>query len=78
MITVVRSLAFNVVMFGASLVLSLYGQVVRVAWPDRMLGIGRLWARICLAALRVCCGVRVEVAGAGFLPAGGAGPVWRR
>jgi 1-acyl-sn-glycerol-3-phosphate acyltransferase len=72
MITVARSLAFNVVMVLASLVLCLYGQVLRVWRPAGLIAVGRLWARICLAALRVCCGIRVEVEGAGFMPGGGA------
>ena len=67
-----RSLAFNLVMFSAGLVLSLWGTAVRVAAPQRLTSVAQLWARICLAALRRCCGIEIRVEGLENLPSGGA------
>jgi len=66
-----RSLAFNIVMFGAGTVLSLYGRALNRVAPARVIGAGMLWARISLAALKFCCGIRIEVEGAEHLPSGG-------
>lgn len=70
--TLLRSLMFNIVMFGSCIVLSLYGQGVKRFAPGQVILIGQLWARMTIAALRLICGVRIEISGAESLPAGGA------
>jgi 1-acyl-sn-glycerol-3-phosphate acyltransferase len=66
-----RSLLFNIVMFGTGTVLSLCGWVLKYTAPAYVIDLGMLWARISLAALRLCCGVRVDVAGLENLPRAG-------
>jgi 1-acyl-sn-glycerol-3-phosphate acyltransferase len=63
-----RSLAFNIVMFGAGTLLSLCGWVLKVTAPQYVINLGMLWARISLAALRLFCGVRIDIAGENYLP----------
>ncbi|HVE21894.1 MAG TPA: lysophospholipid acyltransferase family protein [Acidocella sp.] len=59
-------------MIFAGLVLSLWGTILRVVAPHRLTSVAQLWARICLAALRRCCGIHIGVEGLENLPAGGA------
>ncbi len=67
------SLFFNIAMFGSCALLSLWGTVLKRVAPHRLLRLGQNWARFVLAALRLFCGIRVEVSGAENLPtAGGA------
>ena len=65
------SLFFNIAMFGSGVLFSLWGAVIKQVAPDRLLGVGQSWARFVLAALRLFCGITVEVAGAEHLPAAG-------
>jgi 1-acyl-sn-glycerol-3-phosphate acyltransferase len=69
--TVLRSLAFNIVMFGTGAALSLWARLVRHFRPESVLGFGMLWARISLRALALLCNVRVQVDGADLLPKSG-------
>jgi 1-acyl-sn-glycerol-3-phosphate acyltransferase len=59
-------------MFGSGLMLSLWGTGLRVVAPQRLTPLAQLWARICLATLRLCCGIEVRVEGLENLPPGGA------
>jgi 1-acyl-sn-glycerol-3-phosphate acyltransferase len=67
-----RSLLFNIVMFGSCILLSAYGQAVKRFAPGQVILIGQLWARMTIAAVRVICGLRIEISGTENLPAGGA------
>lgn len=67
-----RSAAFNLIMFGSGAALSLYGLAVALVAPGRIMDVARLWARICLWGLRVCNGITLNVTGREHLPAGGA------
>jgi 1-acyl-sn-glycerol-3-phosphate acyltransferase len=67
-----RSALFNVAFFLIGFALTLAGTLVRLVDPDRVLGVARLWARANLAALRVICGIRLEVTGREHLPPGAA------
>ena len=67
-----RSTGFNIIMFGSGALLSLYGVLVARFFAGGVLGVAKLWGRICLWGLRVCCGVDLEVEGTENLPAGGA------
>jgi 1-acyl-sn-glycerol-3-phosphate acyltransferase len=69
---VLRSLAFNIVMFAAGVILCSSAQVVKRLRPDWVLHLGKLWARLTLGALRLCCGIRIDVEGREHLPQGGA------
>ena len=59
-------------MIGSGLVLSLWGTGLRVVAPQRLTPLAQLWARICLATLRRCCGIKIRVEGLEALPPGGA------
>jgi 1-acyl-sn-glycerol-3-phosphate acyltransferase len=65
-----RSALFNVVFFGVTFFLSLYGSLIRVLAPHRVLRLAMFWARLIVASVRVICGIRVEVKGE--LPSGSA------
>jgi 1-acyl-sn-glycerol-3-phosphate acyltransferase len=67
-----RSTGFNIIMFGSGAVLSIWCALVARYLPDGIVRAARLWGRISLWALRVCCGVALEVEGRENLPEGGA------
>jgi 1-acyl-sn-glycerol-3-phosphate acyltransferase len=69
--TALRSLAFNIVMFGAGAALSLWAHVVKRFRPESVLDFGMLWARVSLRALAVLCKVQIQVQGADYLPKSG-------
>jgi 1-acyl-sn-glycerol-3-phosphate acyltransferase len=69
--TALRSLAFNVVMFGTGAALSIWAHVMKRFRPESVLGFGMLWARISLRALGLLCGVQIQVEGAEYLPKSG-------
>jgi len=58
-----RSLAFNLVMFGAGTVLSLFGNLLKLFSPNRLLPLGQFWARLTLAALAPLCRIHVSIIG---------------
>jgi 1-acyl-sn-glycerol-3-phosphate acyltransferase len=59
-------------MVGAGMVLSLWGLLMLRVAPPRMQAMPRLWASVCLWALRVFCGVTIRVEGAENMPRGRA------
>ncbi|MDD2794270.1 1-acyl-sn-glycerol-3-phosphate acyltransferase [Acidocella sp.] len=63
-----RSLAFNAIMFGTGTVLSLWGILLWRLGYARLDRMPILWAKICLAALRLFCGVRLRIEGREYLP----------
>jgi 1-acyl-sn-glycerol-3-phosphate acyltransferase len=67
-----RSLAFNALMFGSGLLLSLWGIVGGRHLPGGALAIARFWGRLCMWGLRVFCGITLRVEGLEALPQGGA------
>lgn len=67
----VRSVLFNIVMFGSGALFSLFGLVLNRVAPERMLGAGMVWARFVLRVLALVCGIRLEVTGAEHLPTQG-------
>jgi 1-acyl-sn-glycerol-3-phosphate acyltransferase len=67
-----RSLAFNIIMFGSCALLSLWCALT--AWVNPasyILTMARLWARICFWALDYFCGVTLKAEGLDRLPDGG-------
>jgi 1-acyl-sn-glycerol-3-phosphate acyltransferase len=68
---ILRSLAFNIVMIVSGLGLGLFGYVIRPFRPDRLIDYAAGWAGFILAALRLLCGIKIDVAGASFLPPSG-------
>jgi 1-acyl-sn-glycerol-3-phosphate acyltransferase len=68
----VRSVAFNIVFFGATFVLTMIATVMRVTAPSRTLTMPMVWARFMVAALRLICGIRLEVTGLEHIPPGAA------
>jgi 1-acyl-sn-glycerol-3-phosphate acyltransferase len=67
-----RSALFNVTFFTTGLALTLAGTVFRLVDPNRVMDVARLWARLNVAALRVICGIRLNVVGREHLPEGAA------
>jgi 1-acyl-sn-glycerol-3-phosphate acyltransferase len=60
----VRSTLFNVFFFTVTAILTAGpATYVRYLAPERMLGLAQLWARIMLGAVRIICGIHVEVRG---------------
>ncbi len=68
----IGSVVFYIILFGSAAIGSVWGHVLRRFAPDRLLPYGQAWARMVLAALRLFCGIRVEVAGLENIPPGGA------
>ncbi len=66
----VRSALFNFVFFGVSFVMTLMATVVRFVAPDYVIDIAVLWARVLIAALRIVCGIRLDVKGLENIPEG--------
>lgn len=69
--SVLRSALFNLHFFGITVVLTLVGTLQALIAPERSLRVAMLWAHLVLAGARVICGIRVEVSGREWLPAGG-------
>ncbi len=67
-----RSTCFNIIMFGSGALLSIWCAMAGRFLPEGIVRAARLWGRICLWGLRVCCGIAVEVEGRENLPPGGA------
>jgi 1-acyl-sn-glycerol-3-phosphate acyltransferase len=70
--TILRSALFNAVFFSVSLVMTLVASVTRVVAPQRVLDVAMLWARVLVVAVRVICGIRLQVSGLEHIPAGPA------
>jgi 1-acyl-sn-glycerol-3-phosphate acyltransferase len=66
-----RSFAFNLVMYATGAALSAYAHLKKRADPPIVLRLGMLWARLSLAALRRLCGITYTVSGQDYLPAAG-------
>jgi 1-acyl-sn-glycerol-3-phosphate acyltransferase len=69
---VLRSAIFNVAFFVITLAMTLLATVMRVVAPDRVLGVAMLWARALRGAVRIICGIRLEVHGLEKIPPGAA------
>jgi 1-acyl-sn-glycerol-3-phosphate acyltransferase len=64
-----RSLGFNLVMFGSGIGLGVWALIAKYfTSPEYIFSIGRLWARITLCALQRLCNIRIEIRGREFLP----------
>jgi 1-acyl-sn-glycerol-3-phosphate acyltransferase len=70
--TILRSALFNAAFFAVSFVMTLAASVARVVAPDRVLDVAMLWARILVAAVRMICGIRLQVSGLEQIPPGAA------
>lgn len=70
--TVLRSALYNLFFFGTSTVLVLFGVLLRLFAPHRLIDLARLWARLMLGGARVICGIRLQVTGLDTLPEGAA------
>jgi 1-acyl-sn-glycerol-3-phosphate acyltransferase len=69
---ILRSALFNVVFFWVSFVLSLSATVVRFAIPRHVFAVAVLWARSLVVAVRIICGIRLDVRGLENIPPGAA------
>jgi 1-acyl-sn-glycerol-3-phosphate acyltransferase len=66
----VRSAFFNVTFLVISLVLTIAATVVRFLAPSRVFDVAVLWARSQVLAVRIICGIRLEVSGLENIPPG--------
>lgn len=70
--TILRSALFNLVFLGGTAAVVILGMPL-LAFPPRVLAAYiRVWARGMIGALRVICGIRLEVTGLGHIPPGAA------
>ena len=69
--TFLRSALFNAVFFGTTFALSVYGIGLLIFAPHRLAGLGTFWARLEMAALRICCNIEISLTGREHLPAEG-------
>jgi 1-acyl-sn-glycerol-3-phosphate acyltransferase len=69
---VLRSALFNVVFFAVTLVMTLLASAVRIVAPRHVVSVAMLWARTLVVAVRVICGIRLDVSGLEHIPPGPA------
>jgi 1-acyl-sn-glycerol-3-phosphate acyltransferase len=67
-----RSALFNALFIGGSAIAAILALPLLLAPPAAMIAYVRAWARTVVAALRIVCGIRLEVTGRENLPPGGA------
>jgi 1-acyl-sn-glycerol-3-phosphate acyltransferase len=61
--TLLRSTLFNLFFFGSTFVLIVPATVASLLAPRRVMGWAKLWARTQIRALRIICGIRLEISG---------------
>ena len=66
----IRSALFNFAFFAISFALILAATVVRFLAPRHVFYVAVLWARSLIAAVRIICGIRLEVTGFEHIPPG--------
>lgn len=66
----VRSTLFNIVFFAVTTVMTLLASLARLISPDHVLAVAMLWARILLVAVRIICGIKLDVTGLEHIPEG--------
>lgn len=67
----IRAVLFNVFLYGTATIGSLWAHLLYRVAPDRLLPLGQAWARLLMGALRVICGITLEVQGFEHIPATG-------
>jgi 1-acyl-sn-glycerol-3-phosphate acyltransferase len=70
--TILRSVLFNAVFFAVTFVLTVLATVVRFVAPGHVLAVAMLWGRTLVAAVRIVCGIRLDVSGLEHIPPGAA------
>jgi 1-acyl-sn-glycerol-3-phosphate acyltransferase len=66
------SLLFNIVFYGVTAAFSIWGYVaLKRGHPERLVPLGRAWARFTIRMLRQICGIRVRVTGLEHVPQDG-------
>ncbi len=68
--TLLRSALFNLVFFAVTGLLSLAATVARLVAPGYVIAVAMLWARVLIAAVRIICGIRLDVTGLEHVPPG--------
>lgn len=66
--TLLRSALFNLFFFGSTFVLCVPAAFISLVAPGQVLGWARFWARLQIRAVRLICGIRVQVSGWENLP----------
>jgi 1-acyl-sn-glycerol-3-phosphate acyltransferase len=69
---VLRSIVFNVAFFAITLAMTLLATAARMVAPERVLDVAMLWGRALRVAVRIVCGIRLEVHGLEKIPPGAA------
>lgn len=66
-----RSALFNITFIGGTALTVLFGLPLLAAPRPVMVAYVRVWSRLMVAALRILCGIRLDVTGLDRIPAGG-------
>lgn len=67
------SLLFNIVFYAVTAGYSVLGYTnLQLGWPERLIPVGRSWARFVVRLLRVVCGIHVRISGLEHVPPRGA------
>lgn len=69
---VLRSALFNIVFFTVSFAMTLLASMVRIVAPRHVIRVAMLWARTLVVAVRIICGIRLDVRGLEHIPSGAA------
>jgi 1-acyl-sn-glycerol-3-phosphate acyltransferase len=66
--TLLRSTLFNLFFFCSTFVLTVPATIASLLAPRRVMGWAKSWARTHIRALRIICGIRLEISGWNNLP----------
>jgi 1-acyl-sn-glycerol-3-phosphate acyltransferase len=69
LLTTLRSALFNLFFFVSTFALTVPAAILSLVAPGRIMGWARFWARTQIRAVRVICGIRLQVSGCENLPA---------
>ncbi|WP_428485086.1 lysophospholipid acyltransferase family protein [Rhodopila sp.] len=67
-----RSALFNLWFFTVTFFITLLAALTRMIAPRHVLSVAMVWARIMVVAVRIICGIRLEVSGLQHIPPGAA------
>ena len=69
---IIRSALFNLFFFVSTFVLTVPAAILSLVAPGQVMGWARFWARTQICAARAICGIRLQISGLEYLPAGPA------
>lgn len=66
----IRAALFSAILLITAIIGSIWGHMLRRMAPERLLPLGQAWSRMLVKALRLICGITVDVRGLETLPGG--------